>query len=91
MQVAGHLHQVLASIAVLRRLFASVPRVQRRPERSELVSGIVQVVLAMHVRALGNEQVGNGVADGDPPPTSCVERASGVGGHELEIDPLALQ
>ena len=45
----------------------------------------------MHVHALGNEQVANGVADGDPPPTAGVERAGGVGGHELEIDLLAVQ
>jgi hypothetical protein len=45
----------------------------------------------MHLCALGNEQVGNGVADGDPPSTAGVERAGGVGGHELEIDLPALQ
>src|SRR5262249_59579446 len=43
METAGHLDQVLPAVAVLGRLFAPVARVQRLPERLELVAAVVEL------------------------------------------------
>ena len=45
----------------------------------------------MHDRALGREQVGERVAHGHPTATAGVQRAGGVGGHELEVDAQAVE
>ncbi len=87
----GHLDEVLALVAVLGRLLAAVAREQRRGERVELVAGVVQVVLAVHLGALRGEQVGDRVADRDPAPAAGVERAGRVRRDELEVDALAGQ
>ena len=87
----GHVDQVLTLVAVLGRLAALVAGEQRRRERVELVAGVVQVVLAVHDRALGREEVGQRVADRHPAATAGVERAGGVGRHELEVDAQAVE
>ena len=53
----GHLDEVLALVPAFRRRLAPVPRMERRREQVELVAGVVQVVLAMDLRALRGEQV----------------------------------
>ena len=65
-----------------------VPSEQRRGERVELVPGVVQVVLAVHLGALRREQVGERVTHCDPTPATGVDRPGGVDGHELEVDPV---
>ena len=66
-------------------------REQRETELVELVAGIVEVVLAVHFGTLRREQVRDRVADRDPSPAARVQRAGGVGGDELEVDPLPAQ
>ena len=85
----GHLDEVLALVAVLGRLAAVVAREERRAEQVELVAGVVQVVLAVHVGALRGEQVRDRVADGDPAAAARVQRTGRVGRDELEVDPRA--
>ena len=73
-----HLDEVLALVAVLGRLLPAIAREQRRGEGVELGPGVVQVVLAVHLGALGREEVRDRVADRDPTPTAGVDRAGGV-------------
>ena len=87
-QVARQVDEVLALVAVLGRLLAAVARVQRVAEGRELVAGVVEVVLAVHLRALRRQQVRDRVADRDPAPAARVQRPGGVGRDELEVDPL---
>ena len=77
-QPERHLHEVLALVAVLRRLATFVPGEQRRAERVELVPGVVQVVLAVHLGALGGEQVGE--SRRPPRPIAHRRRAAGRSG-----------
>ena len=58
---------------------------------SSCVAGVVQVVLAVHLRALRREQVRDRVADRDPAAAARVQRAGRVRRHELEVDPPALR
>ena len=74
-QRGGHVDEVLALVAVFRRLLAPVARVQRVAELGELRAGVVQVVLAVHVGALRREQVRDRVADRDPAAAARVQRA----------------
>ena len=90
-QLARQVDEILALVPVFGRLLASVARVQRVAERRELVPGVVEVVLAVHLRALRRQQVRDRVADRDPAAAARVQRAGGVGRDELEIDPLAGQ
>ena len=69
-QLRRHVDEVLALVPVLGRLDAAVPRVERVAELVELGAGIVQVVLAVHLRALRREQVRDRVAHRDPATTA---------------------
>jgi len=82
----GHLRHVFALVAVFGWLATEVAREERVAKGVELVPRVVQVVLAMDLSAVGREQVGKRVADCDPAPAAGVQRASGVGRHELEVD-----
>ncbi len=86
-QLGGHVDEVLALVAVYGRLLTLVAGVEGVPELRELVPGVVQVVLAVHLGALRGQEVGDAVADRHPTPASRVEWTSGVGGDELQVDP----
>ena len=90
-QLGGHVDEVLPLVAVFRRCLAAVPGVQRVAEGRQLIAGVVQVVLAVHDRALRREQVGDRVAHCHPAPAARVQRSGRVGGDELEVDPLPRQ
>ena len=85
-ELVREIDEVVALVALVGRLLAAVARVQRVTERRELVAGVVEVVLAVHVRALRREQVRDRVAHGDPAPATGVQRAGRVGRDELEVD-----
>ncbi len=85
-QLRGHIDEVLALVSVLGRRLAPVAGDERVAERVELVAGVVQVVLAVHHRALRGEQIGDRVAHCDPAPPTRVQRAGRVDRHELEVD-----
>jgi hypothetical protein len=88
MQLPRHVDEILTAISIRRRLLALVTREQRVAEDRELVAGVVEVVLAVYLRALRREQVRDRIAHRDPTTASGVQRTRGVGGNELEIDPL---
>ena len=87
----GHVDDVLALVAVLRRRLPAVAGDQRGGEGVELVPGVVQVVLAVHDGALGRQEVGEGIAHRHPTPAARVQGAGGVGRHELEVDAEAVE
>ena len=68
-----HVDEVRALVAVFGRLATRVAGQQRSSERVELAPGVVEVVLAVHLGALGREQVREGVADRDPPSPAGVQ------------------
>ncbi len=92
MELGRHVDEILTLVSVLlRRLPALVTRVEGVAEHVELRAGVVQVVLAVHLGALGREEIRDRVADRDPPPATGVQRPGGVGRDELEVDPAPLE
>ena len=88
-QLRGHVDEVLAVITVFGRRLPAIARVQRVAEAVELRARVVEVVLAMHLGALGGKEVGDGIADGHPAATARVQRPRRIGRHELEVDATA--
>ena len=87
----GHVHEVLTLVAPLGELGATGAGLERRGERVELSSRVVQVVLAVHLGTLGREHVRDRVADGDPSTAAGVQRTGRVGRDELEVDPASCE
>jgi hypothetical protein len=79
---------VLADVAVLRRLLAAAARIDRRPEAIHLPAGVVEVVLLNHVVAGEAQQAGDRVAIGAVARRPHGERARRVRGDELDLDAL---
>src|SRR5690606_17410585 len=80
---------VLAAVAVLRRVLEAGTGKQGAGEPVDLGAVVVEVVLAGDVGAGGLEHPGQGVPDGRPPHPADVDRAGRVGRDELEVDPGA--
>ncbi len=60
---------------------------ERPGEAVDLRTVVVEVVLAGDLAALGGEDAAERVADRGPAGATEVDRAGGVGGDELEVDP----
>ena len=87
----GDVGDVLAAVAVLRRLLPLGPGEQGPGEPVDLGAVVVEVVLARHLGAARGDQPGEGVADGGPPGATDVDGPGRVRGHELQVHALAGQ
>ena len=84
----GQLGDVVALIAALGRILAARPRPDRRAEQLDLGAGVVEVVLAVDRVAVEAQQARERVAVGGVAAARRGQRAGGVGGDELDVQPL---
>ena len=86
-----HLEDVRALVAVLRepsRLPADllVSSEYGEAQGSDLATGIVDIVFLLHRKTAECEDIGHAVTHGRPPAVAHMQRAGGVGTHELHLD-----
>ena len=84
----GELADVVALVAVLRRLLPAPHRLHRSAEELHLRAGVVVVVLALDLVPAQLEQARDRVADPAVPRRGDGERAGRVGGDHLDLDAL---
>ena len=88
-ELGGELGDVLALVAVLRRLGAPHPGGDRLGEQPHLAAGVVEVVLALDlVAAAGSSSARDRVAEGGAAAAGGGHRPGRVGAHELDQDAL---
>src|SRR5213076_10865 len=86
----GQLADVVAEVAVLRRLLAAGPGADRLAEAEHLTALVVHVVLALHPVAGELDDPAKGVAVGRVAPVPDRERPGRVAAHELDVQALRL-
>ena len=88
--VSGQLGDVLALVPAFGHLLPAMTGEQALPERPDLPTGVVDVVLAAHLIAGAGQHPGQGVAVTPPPAVSHMDGPGRVGRDELHLDPLAV-